>query len=315
MNKPMKTFMGLMLCGTMLATTGCQSTGGMSKKETGMLVGAIAGGVAGAFFGKGTGQLVAVGLGAALGAALGNYIGAELDEADAAKVEENAVAALENSKDGETVTWANPDTKVDAKLTPVSTRTEMRNMQIARLKTVDAPGELEVIGQPYEVKGSKLFVRTGPSTQKPIATSIQRGDVVTAVGRVAGSDWILVAREGKSFGYVHGDYVEPASDESLANALAEKKAKKEQIAQTVTDKDKAQQQATAIDLDAWEPNIRESNAIDLDEVFVEDEDVVVEKVASKTECREMEANIKTEKDNTVDKFTACKTADGAWELI
>lgn len=318
-----------LLASTILATTGCKTTD-MSKQEAGTAIGLLGGAAIGSMFGDGAGRAAAVAAGAVIGGVLGNVIGAHLDEQDAAAVTHTSADALENADDGETITWSNPETNVKAELTPVETRAEKRNMKIARLKTVEAPGEMILIGRPYEVTGSSVNVRTGPGLDRPVNTTVQRGDVLTAVGKVTGAEdaWIMVAREGRSFGYVHGSLLAPASDEAIARAKQQRA--RDEAPQIATAKAEPatpapameqapaeqpqERQVAAVDLDAVEPTLRQAEAVNLDEVFAEDEDVVVEEMAVTTECREMRANIQTAEEASEDTFTACKAPDGAWEI-
>ena len=96
---------------------GCESMEPPSKEHIGMATGAILGGVIGHQIGHGTGQTVATIGGAALGAFLGSRVGARMDRND----QLNTAHALETSKNGQSTTWRNPDTRHRYTVTPTRT--------------------------------------------------------------------------------------------------------------------------------------------------------------------------------------------------
>jgi len=86
---------------------------------TGGLLGGLAGGAACSKFGDGKAKLVAmVGCGL-IGVAIGTWIGGKWDETD----EKEASSILNTSKDGDVMSWKNPDTDNKFKMTLLKTST------------------------------------------------------------------------------------------------------------------------------------------------------------------------------------------------
>lgn len=214
---------------------------------------------------------------AEFGKALGEHIQIVLIPSDQREVERKTQQALNEGGDGQNI--AVKGEQVQGNIRAVRTRQETRNMQMARVKTVDAPENMKLIGTIHEViKASAVNVRKGPSTQRPIITTVKRGTHLTAVGEVNNGKWILVAKDGTSFGYIYHTLLKEVPTEQVAA--------------------KAEPQQNVIDLDA----------------LFEEEGTVTEEVAAVTECRDMEADLKTAKEQSKSEFTACKGADGVWEL-
>ncbi len=292
-----------------LLTTGCQTT----KQDIGTLVGAGLGAVIGAQFGKGSGQIIGVALGTALGGYLGNQIGRMLDEADQQAVSQRAGMALASARDGETINWSNPETGASATLTPLETRTESREVPLLRQKNVAAPPALDLIGETWHATKS-ANLRAAPGTDSEVVGGLQPGERFQAIGRVSGSDWIMVGRNNRSIGYVHGSLaakappsspapaVQPASAEtSSGQAAPEQQAA---VSQPVTDQEAALR--PAIDLD----KLQSAGGIDLDA-----EGLIAETVAVNTQCRTMEMNISRNNESASDTINACKSGDGSWEIL
>ncbi|MBI2313050.1 MAG: glycine zipper 2TM domain-containing protein [Betaproteobacteria bacterium] len=79
------------------------------------VIGATVGGVIGSQVGKGDGRAVATVLGAVLGAVIGSQVGRDMDQADRACTGH----ALELARDRRSVTWINPQTGVNYRVTPL----------------------------------------------------------------------------------------------------------------------------------------------------------------------------------------------------
>ena len=69
---------------------------------------------------------------------------------------------------------------------------------------------LQPIDAPY-VALKNANVRAGPDVRSALVAALKAGAAVTALGKVEGKDWYLVAREGKRLGYVFGRLLEPAA--------------------------------------------------------------------------------------------------------
>ena len=110
----MKTMISIVLgMATLVLLSGCNP----SKQDVGTLVGAGSGAFIGSQIGDGTGQLAAVAIGTLLGGYLGSSIGQSMDELDQYKAQE----VLESGPTGHTVTWNNPDSNIDYRVTPTKT--------------------------------------------------------------------------------------------------------------------------------------------------------------------------------------------------
>ncbi|MGD9670013.1 MAG: RT0821/Lpp0805 family surface protein [Hyphomicrobiaceae bacterium] len=82
---------------------------GPNRADTGLAVGAIAGGLIGNSVGKGTGRALATVAGAFVGGVVGHEIGRTLDEHDRMLAREAEYEALERGPSGVARTWRNPD--------------------------------------------------------------------------------------------------------------------------------------------------------------------------------------------------------------
>lgn len=82
---------------------------GPNKADTGLAVGAIAGGILGNQVGKGTGRALATVAGAMVGGIVGHEIGRSLDEQDRMLAREAEFEALERGRSGVARSWRNPD--------------------------------------------------------------------------------------------------------------------------------------------------------------------------------------------------------------
>jgi len=264
-----------------------------------------------------------------VGAKIGDKLGVELKKEEAAEVEQTTAGALNKAKDGETVVWSNGD-GVNAKFTPSNSRTEKRSMRIARLKGVQPPEELDLIGQPYRIIVRSAKVRAAWTTKSKWVRSVAQDNIVTVIGQVRGTNWYMVSKANRAIGYIRNDLMSPATEMDIARAkqIAEVYRKQQskpesvpstEIAKTSTDQP-APSDAPAeegFDLDAVETeqvSLRESEAIDLDAMFEEDEEVVVDEIAANTACRDMTAEVDNKSESSEKTFTVCKAADGAWEL-
>jgi uncharacterized protein YgiM (DUF1202 family) len=146
---------------------------------------------------------------------------------------------------------------------------------------------LELIGETWEAKKA-ANVRTAPTTDAEIVTGLKPGDTFTAVGKVDGSDWIVVGRGKRTIGYVSAPLVQKASASAVAAAPAA----------TVRQ---------AVNLDA----VEKDRAVDLDAG-----NLVSQEVTASATCRNTDISI-TAKDGKTEqqKLKTCKGLDGAWEIL
>jgi len=133
------------LLGAVLAIglSGCADRG--QNENIGMVVGGVLGAVAGSQIGDGTGQIVATAAGTLLGAWIGGSIGRSLDERDRQTAYETDQRALENNKDGETLSWSNPETGASGSTTPLNSFQTAQGTCRTYEKTVISNGKAEQV--------------------------------------------------------------------------------------------------------------------------------------------------------------------------
>lgn len=303
MRRGTKTLLAVLLSTSMLA--GCVTDQNQGQ-VTGTVIGAVAGGLAGSLLGRGTGRIVAIAIGTGVGALIGNQLGKMLDEKDQQAVASQSQVALASAKDGQSITWNNPDSGASAVITPVSTSTQTRQMTVVRDKRVAAPQSLAVIGKTYETKKAAVL-RAGPEQGSDQVGALKAGERFQAIGSV-GKDWVLVGRNNRSIGYVHASLVREAAPRTAVAAAAPAKAApaQQQAAKApadldlepITDKDAAVQAKAAaapIDLDA--------------------EGLVAETVVVEQSCRRVEMQVASKGQQEKQAFDACRGQDGSWEIL
>lgn len=263
----------------LLGLAGCSQTGGMGQKEQiGTGIGAVLGGVAGSLFGEGSGKTVAVVVGSGMGGVIGNRIGAMLDDRDEQALQARAQRALLSQRDNAATRWSSDHSGASATIVPTNSRVETRPIRIVRDSTVAPAPRLDVISAGYVAK-TAADVHVAPSEEAAVATSLRSGSPVWAVGKVPDRPWIMVARNGKSIGYVDADRVGPAR------------------AAKPYDLDSDTAVRTPADLDALGPT--------------EKADTVTASVA----CRDIKTTARGSDGQTSSNLqTACKSPDGTWQL-
>ncbi|MGI9422100.1 MAG: RT0821/Lpp0805 family surface protein [Hyphomicrobiaceae bacterium] len=99
------------VCAVALLSMGLAACGpnGPNKADTGLAVGAIAGGLLGNTVGKGNGRVATTAIGAVIGGIVGSEIGRSLDEQDRRMAQRAEFDALERGRSGEKTPWRNPD--------------------------------------------------------------------------------------------------------------------------------------------------------------------------------------------------------------
>ena len=272
--------------------------------------GAALGAVLGSQIGSGKGRLVGIVIGAGLGYLAGSALGDLLDENEQAEVTQTSADALETADDGATVSWANPNTGKTADVTVKDTRTVARETTIVRQKDVmPAPAQLILINEPYvAVKNSN--VRKGPNTSYDRSGFLVTGDEIDVVGRVSNTDWLMVARDGVTVGYVYEPLLRRESGGAVL-ADAQSPVTDEEDSFTTVSNDSAPRLAK-VGKEAAKPQMREP--YDLDTLNL-DQDLAVESVAVQSECRDLEIQVDANGNKATETGTACKAPDGAWELV
>lgn len=180
-----------------------------TKENIGKAVGAAAGALLGTQIGSGRGKLAAVAIGTLAGYWAGGRVGRHLSQRDQAGIAYTTHEALES---GQTKTWRNPDTGV-------STRVSVREAdgvgaQAGREPLGQAP-TLELING-YFLADANINVRGGPSTEHVILYRLARGERVPVIGRVADSEWLMIAQQGAGNGFVYGPLFTPSDDSGNA---------------------------------------------------------------------------------------------------
>ncbi len=83
---------------------------GPTKGDTGLVVGAAAGGILGNAVGRGRdGKILSTVAGAVIGGVVGSEIGKSMDKQDRILAQQAEMAALERGRSGEMTPWRNPD--------------------------------------------------------------------------------------------------------------------------------------------------------------------------------------------------------------
>ena len=82
---------------------------GPAKQDSGLVVGAVAGGLLGNTVGKGTGKVFATAIGAVAGGIVGSEVGRSMDQQDRRLAQDAEFNAFERGRSGERIHWRNPD--------------------------------------------------------------------------------------------------------------------------------------------------------------------------------------------------------------
>ena len=129
-----------------LALTGCGPD--TSKADTGLVVGAVAGGLLGNQFGKGTGRVLATAAGAVVGGIVGSEIGRSMDRQDRILAQQAELDALERGESGRPLKWRNPDNGRYGEVVP--TRAYRRGNADCR----DYTHTIYIDGRPQTMRGT-----------------------------------------------------------------------------------------------------------------------------------------------------------------
>ncbi len=82
---------------------------GPNKADTGLAVGAVAGGILGNQIGSGGGRVAATAIGAVVGGIVGSEIGKSMDQQDRMLAQQAEYDAFERGQSGMSRQWRNPD--------------------------------------------------------------------------------------------------------------------------------------------------------------------------------------------------------------
>jgi surface antigen len=121
---------------------------GPTKADTGLAVGAVAGGILGNQIGKGSGRVVATAVGAFVGGIVGHEIGRSMDQQDRMLAQQAEYEALERGQSGISRQWRNPDNGHYGEIVP--TRPYKRGVADCR----DYTHKVYIGGQPQAMRGT-----------------------------------------------------------------------------------------------------------------------------------------------------------------
>jgi surface antigen len=278
-----------------LVISGCNTTknGNLFTKENiGTAVGAGAGLLLGSQVGGGSGRTAAMLIGAISGGLLGKYIGQSLDEKDQAALAAQTQSVLESSQDGQVTQWQSEHSGATATITPLETKTVTKPVSMQRSQQVEDVQNITLLNAPYEtIKGSNI--RSAPTTSSNIVGSLAEGTTFTAIGRTD-DDWLVVGRKGVNVGYIYAPLTQPYVSKPQPNV--------EQTAQVDT--------ATDLDTMVIAKDDTKNSGFDLDNM-----QITTEQVATKSQCRTLQYDIKTDTSSDVSQVEACQSSDGSWELV
>ncbi len=252
-------------------------------------VGAVAGAAIGYAVSGKSDRGLGILAGALVGGLLADQLGKYLDEKERAELEAYSLSQLKSNQSS-TSYWESPETGSKVKVQTGDSVKTTKNVEMVKLKQVEVAPNISLIGETYVAKTS-MNVRYSPEVNGTNKVGgLRKGAEFTAVGRT-GNNWLLVAQNGVTVGYVSGkpQYVGPTS-EQLAMMRDE-----------------------GIDLDALDQEAVAAG-IDLDGISLDGLDLDKVEVAAETECRTVDYDITSAKGNGAASFKACKGADGAWEL-
>lgn len=189
-----------------LSASGC---GNMTKEQIGSLTGAVAGGVIGNMVPARYRGLAILG-GIIIGSYIGSKIGAALDEADRTALSKHMALGLTQGKSGQQFAWANQQTGASATYVTRETKPSEKSVRVVRQSAMEAPPRLEVDGRMHQ-SASRLDIRNGPNDKATVAGTIAAGETIKVYGKLAGSPWLVVARDGRAVGYVPVGGLKPAT--------------------------------------------------------------------------------------------------------
>ena len=130
-----------------IVITGCGADG-PNKQDTGLVVGAVAGGLLGNTVGKGTGKVFATAAGAVIGGIVGSEIGRGLDQQDRIAAQQAELIALEKGQSGVATPWRNPENGRYGQVVPG------RPYRIAERDCRDFTHTIYLDGRPQTMRGT-----------------------------------------------------------------------------------------------------------------------------------------------------------------
>ena len=288
MNTLKRTMAALVAC-AMLTSCASMEMSEEDKARLGGALGAIAGALIANEAGASDWQVILAGVAAGYA---GYRIGKHLGRNDQAALQAHTASALASAQDGETVEWSSTESGAKATITTTDTREERKEIDILRDQRVASPPALDIIGKPYASVGSNVNLRAGPSTGTRVVGSLDKGEIVHAIGKVQGAPWVVIGKNNIAMGYVHESLV-AEHDESAA-----------------------QQQATLTstfeldDVDMEEVNREARVTFEIDDLVT-----VGDTVEITTDCRTVKLDIVVDAKTETDSLDACRGPNGAWQRV
>ncbi|MGQ0674148.1 MAG: RT0821/Lpp0805 family surface protein [Hyphomicrobium sp.] len=129
------------------SVAGCGQDG-PNKADTGLVVGAAAGGILGNQIGNGGGRVAATAIGAVLGGIVGSEIGRSMDQQDRFLAQQAEFDAFERGRSGQGRQWRNPDNGHYGEIIP--TRPYKRGVADCR----DYTHKVYISGRPQAMRGT-----------------------------------------------------------------------------------------------------------------------------------------------------------------
>ena len=285
----LKNPLGAVAICTLLASCATMEMSEEDRARLGGAIGAIAGALIANEAGASDWQVVLAGIAAGYA---GYRIGKHLSGNDQDALRARTASALSTAQDGETVEWASEESGAKARITTTGTRQERKDIDLLRDRRVDSPPPLDIIGKPYASLGSSVNLRAGPSTGTPVVGSLDKGEVVHAIGKVQGAPWVMIGRNNIALGYVH------------ASLVAEH------------DPSVAEQQATLTGTFELDDVDMEAVNREAQEVFEIDDLVTVgDTVEVATDCRTVDIEIVAGTQTETESVDACRGPNGGWEAV
>lgn len=262
----------LAVAGTLVLSTAC-----VTAERAGQIGGGLAGGILGAALGGSTTSRVLLAAGGAVaGAWLGGAFGRYLEEQDRRNAEQ---AFADSATTGETITWDNPETGVSGTARVKNSTKRSETTQVAVLKDrIETVPEIDFIGEDRTAR-SGSNVRGGPGTDYRVVDTLVAGQTVEVVGRVQGSNWLMIAQDGAGSGFVREDLLAAAPTQTAQARAA-----------TLEERTNALEQRVAAG------------------------DVGTVSVQAERECRQIEQEIVlADGSSEIETITSCRGPNG-WEL-
>ena len=119
-----------------------------NNQDSGLAVGALAGGILGNQVGGGSGKVAATIAGAVIGGIVGSEIGRSMDEQDRRYAQEAEFSAFERGQSGQVTHWRNPDNGRYGEVVP--SRPYKRNAMDCR----DYTHKIYIDGRPQAMRGT-----------------------------------------------------------------------------------------------------------------------------------------------------------------